>query len=173
MIGNAIFITMDISDVFLAVAKCVNYAEGKKSTGFWSTVCFAWFVVVWTYLRHWLNIRILWSVWYEFDLIPYVFSVSRPVRHVAWVSDLRFRSSRSASTRFFDPPSGHWLAPWMRYQIFVPIFVIQLLNAFWYYLILRILVRTVRGKVIEDDRSEDEEDEPVAADKKVEGKKQK
>jgi acyl-CoA-dependent ceramide synthase len=70
MIGNAVFITMDVSDVFLAIAKCVNYAEGKKSTGFWSTVCFAWFVVVWTYLRHWLNIRILWSVWNEFDLIP-------------------------------------------------------------------------------------------------------
>jgi len=65
----------------------------------------------------------------------------------------------------------------MRYQIFVPIFLIQLLNAFWYYLILRILVRTVRGKVIEDDRSEDEEDEPVAVagttNKKVEGKKHK
>jgi acyl-CoA-dependent ceramide synthase len=65
----------------------------------------------------------------------------------------------------------------MRYQIFVPIFLIQLLNAFWYYLILRILVRTVRGKVIEDDRSEDEEDEPVTVagttDKKAEGKKHK
>lgn len=54
----------------------------------------------------------------------------------------------------------------MKYQIFVPILLIQLLNLFWYFLIWRILIRTLRGKVPEDDRSDDE-------DEGVDGKKEK
>lgn len=60
----------------------------------------------------------------------------------------------------------------MKYQVFVPIALIQLLNLFWYVLILRILVRTVRGKVIEDDRSEDEAEPEEEAAAAVEGKKE-
>ncbi|KAL7416753.1 TLC domain-containing protein [Mrakia frigida] len=118
MIGNAVFVTMDLSDVFLAIAKSINYAEGPNSSGLGSAVAFTWFVAVWTYLRHYLNIIILWSVWTEFDLIPQY-------------------------TRVFRPSLGVWLAPWMKYQIFIPILLIQLLNLFWYFLILRIMIRSV------------------------------
>lgn len=33
---------------------------------------FAGLVVAWTYFRIYLSLTILWSVWFEFDLIPYV-----------------------------------------------------------------------------------------------------
>lgn len=64
----------------------------------------------------------------------------------------------------------------MKYQIFAPIFLLQLINLFWYFLILRILYRYVCGTLyrsrtdsaffgsavflsqLADDRS-DEEDE--------------
>ena len=36
------------------------------------TVTFAGLIVAWSYFRIYLNLRILWSVWFEFDLIPYV-----------------------------------------------------------------------------------------------------
>jgi acyl-CoA-dependent ceramide synthase len=64
-IGVAIFVTMDVSDVFLALAKCVNYLNETASQP-----VFAFFVVVWTYMRHYLNIKILYSVWTEFHLVP-------------------------------------------------------------------------------------------------------
>ena len=41
-IGVAIFVTMDVSDVFLAYAKCYNYVDDQ------STMPFAIFIVVWT-----------------------------------------------------------------------------------------------------------------------------
>ena len=44
------------------------------------------------------------------------------------------------------PETGAWLAPWMRYQIFTPLALLQLLNLFWYFLILRILFRYVRWR---------------------------
>lgn len=56
---------MDVSDIFLAFAKCVNYVDER-----YSAPPFAVFVVVWTYMRHYLNIKILISVWYDFNLIP-------------------------------------------------------------------------------------------------------
>ena len=31
---------------------------------------FAALVVAWTYFRIYLSLNILWSVWFEFDLIP-------------------------------------------------------------------------------------------------------
>lgn len=64
-IGIAIFITMDVSDVFLAFAKLVNYVDEK-----WSALPFAVFVAVWTYFRHYLNLLILWSIAFEYRLIP-------------------------------------------------------------------------------------------------------
>ncbi|CED83969.1 Protein transporter of the TRAM (translocating chain-associating membrane) superfamily [Phaffia rhodozyma] len=137
MIGNAVFVTMDISDVFLALAKCVNYSEGPKSSGIASTILFGWFVIVWTYLRHYLNFIILWSVWFEFDLIP-------------------------EYAKQWNPPAGVWMVHWMKYQIFIPIMLIQLLNLFWYFLIWRVLIRSIRGTRVQDERSDDEdEDEKV------------
>jgi hypothetical protein len=65
----------------------------------------------------------------------------------------------------------------MRYQVFIPIALLQALNLFWYFLILRILVRcvtffailffsvtltprrTVVSSQTEDVRSDDEDDE--------------
>ena len=54
-----------------------------------------------------MNIKILISVWYEYDtLVP-------------------------SFARFFRPREGVWLVHWMKYQVFVPIFLLQLVNIFW------------------------------------------
>lgn len=36
------------------------------------TIAFTGLIIAWTYFRIYLNLKILWSVWFEFDLIPYV-----------------------------------------------------------------------------------------------------
>lgn len=128
-IGVAIFVTMDVSDVFLAYAKCYNYVDDQ------STMPFAIFIVIWTYGRHYLNLKILWSVWSEFKLIP---------QHV----------------RVFDPWNDQWMPDWMQWQIFTPIALLQCINLFWWYLALRIMVRALLKQDIKDDRSDDEDEEP-------------
>jgi very-long-chain ceramide synthase len=47
----------------------------------------------------------------------------------------------SEATKQWSPKDGVWLAGWMKYQIFVPILLLQFLNLFWYFLIWRILYR--------------------------------
>ena len=58
---------MDLPDTFLAFSKILNYLGMRAKL-----VSFAVFLCVWTYFRHYLNIVMLWSVWTQFDLMPYV-----------------------------------------------------------------------------------------------------
>lgn len=60
--------------MFLCVpkfSKLLNYMQRGVAKVF----AFAGLVVAWTYFRIYLNIDILRSVWFEFDLIPYVASL--------------------------------------------------------------------------------------------------
>jgi acyl-CoA-dependent ceramide synthase len=95
-IGVAIFLTMDISDIFLAVRLLTNSHEmaglilswpnastTSASTGRSSSLPSSWasgrewstceyISLTISYFRHYLNLKILWSVYHEFNLIPYV-----------------------------------------------------------------------------------------------------
>lgn len=46
----------------------------------------------------------------------------------------------------------------MKWQIFIPILLLQLLNLVWYFLILRILARAVLLNDRKDERSDDEDE---------------
>ncbi|VEU22670.1 DEKNAAC103627 [Brettanomyces naardenensis] len=63
-IGLAVYITMDVSDFFLASSKTLNYLDSAFTTPFFIT-----FIVVWFYARHYLNIKILISVLTEFRTV--------------------------------------------------------------------------------------------------------
>ncbi|KIY74030.1 longevity assurance proteins LAG1/LAC1 [Cylindrobasidium torrendii FP15055 ss-10] len=131
LIGNAIYASMDLPDTIFAFSKILNYLQFETS----KIITFAITVCVWTYFRHWQNLRILWSVWFDFDLVP-------------------------EAARVWDPPSGAYLAGWMQYQVFAPILLLQFLNLFWYYLILRVAYRAIKGgaSAADDPRSDDEGD---------------
>ena len=84
--------------------------------------------------------------------------------------------SCSESSKVWKAVDGTYLVYWMRYQVFLPLVLLQLLNLFWYYLMIGILVRSVesgpaqayidnliynRGivtKKVDDERSEDEDE---------------
>jgi len=132
-----VYLTMDMSDVVLAAAKIFNYMQ----IDIVANTIFAGLIVVWTYTRHYMNLVLLWSVWYEFDKLP-------------------------LSARRWSPRDGVWLAWWMKYQIFIPIVLLQIVNLFWYFLILRIAYRTVVSSQLVDERSDDEDEGPVEQGKK-------
>lgn len=104
---------MDVADVFLAFSKLLNYLGLQRTSEF----TFACLLCVWAYFRHYQNLRILHSVWHEYDvLVP-------------------------LSAREFNLREGRALAPWMKYQVFLPILALQFLNIFWYGLMWRIVWR--------------------------------
>ncbi|TCD69653.1 hypothetical protein EIP91_006670 [Steccherinum ochraceum] len=130
LIGNAVYMSMDIPDVFLAFSKLLNYIQAEKT----KVVVFVFFIGIWSYFRHFLNLVMLWSVWTEFDLMP-------------------------ETSKRWSPDDGVWMVWWMKYQIFAPILLLQCLNLYWYFLIWRIAYRAITEEVVTDVRSDDEDDD--------------
>ena len=129
MIGTTVFVAMDIPDAWFALSKFFNYLRIDEIT----TPLFVFFIGVWSYFRIYLSAKTLQSVWYDFKLVPDVAQV-------------------------WDPMRGYYMAGWVRYHIFTPLFLLFLLNCFWYALILRIAYRTLSGNELADEREEGEYD---------------
>ncbi|KAI0375609.1 longevity assurance proteins LAG1/LAC1 [Pilatotrama ljubarskyi] len=137
-IGNAVYLSMDLPDTFLGLSKLLNYLQWDRA----KMTVFVVFLCIWSYFRHWLNWVMLYSVWFEFDLMP-------------------------ETSKRWSPEDGVWLVWWMKYQVFAPLVLLQILNLFWYFLIWRIAYRALSDITTSDVRSDDEdEDEPDDEDDK-------
>jgi hypothetical protein len=55
-------------------SKLLNYMQREVA----KTIAFTGLIFAWTYFRVYLSLKILWSVWFEFDLIPYVVPLLSP-----------------------------------------------------------------------------------------------
>ncbi|KAJ7435278.1 longevity assurance proteins LAG1/LAC1 [Mycena latifolia] len=124
LVGSAVYTSMDIPDAFLALSKLLNYIQWNHTNHF----VFAAFVAAWTYFRHYLNLAILWSIWFDLDALL---------------------------------PDEARIPPLVRRGAFVALCLLQALNLFWYYLILKIVVKVVRTAKAEDVRSDDEDEDDV------------
>ncbi|KAI1087567.1 longevity assurance proteins LAG1/LAC1 [Rostrohypoxylon terebratum] len=125
--GIAVYISHDISDFFLAMSKSLNYV-GSPLQG----PSFGFCIVMWTYLRHYINLRILYSVLTEFSTVgPY---------GIDWETQ-QYKGLVSQVITF------------------ALLAALQLLNLFWLYCLLRNAYRFIFLGIAKDDRSEDEEPE--------------
>ncbi|KAK3996044.1 TLC domain-containing protein [Cladorrhinum sp. PSN332] len=126
-IGLAVYITHDISDFFLATSKTLNYIDHPLTGPYYFT-----FMCVWIYLRHYLNLRILYSLFTEFKTVgPYV---------------MDWEGGQYKCTLSFVITTGL-------------LSCLQALNLFWLFFILRIAYRFALAGNAVDDRSEESEGE--------------
>lgn len=125
--GIAIYVTMDISDFMLSLSKIFNYLNSP----FTPPVFFAFFAS-WVYLRHYVNLNILWSVLTE------------------------FRTEGDFILDFATQQYKCWISLPI---VFVLIAALQLVNLYWLFLIVRILYKIVWRNIVEDTRSEPESEE--------------
>ncbi|KAH8148479.1 uncharacterized protein LAJ45_07582 [Morchella importuna] len=125
-IGLAVFVTHDISDFFLATSKTLNYLDHWFIGPY-----FGFFIFVWIYMRHYLNLGILWSVLTEFKNVG------------SWELNWETGSYKSG------------LAQSVAITLLGSL---QAVNLFWLWLILRIAKRYVLTSDAVDERSEDEDE---------------
>jgi acyl-CoA-dependent ceramide synthase len=128
-IGVPVFWTHDISDVLLSCCKILNYLDAPDPI---VPVSFTIFTSSWIFTRHYLGIKILNSVATEFETVG------------LWVLDW--------DKQFYKC----WIS---QYVTFGLLSIIQILDLYWLYLILRIAARIVSGGEQKDDREDDDEDE--------------
>ncbi|RVX75105.1 hypothetical protein B0A52_01382 [Exophiala mesophila] len=125
--GIAVYITHDISDFFLATSKTLNYLDNILVGPY-----FAVFVGVWVYLRHYLNLRILWATLTEFRSVGPFELDWETQQYKCWIS---------------------------QYITFSLLALLQAVNLFWLFLILRIAKNYVFSNAIADERSDSEEED--------------
>jgi acyl-CoA-dependent ceramide synthase len=123
-------------------AKSLNYVDAPITTPY-----FCFFSCVWIYLRHYINLRILYSIFTSFSTIgPFLLD---------WEGE-QFKC---------------WISQYISFGLLA---ALQAINIFWLFFILRIAYVAVFENVAKDTRSDDEdtgaeEDEPIReipADKK-------
>jgi very-long-chain ceramide synthase len=133
--GIAVFTTHDISDWFLATVKTLNYLDHFALAPFYGI-----FMGVWIYLRHFVNLKIIWSLFTTFRTVgPF---------------ELNWETQQYKC----------WISQYITASLLISL---QALNLFWLFYIVRIAYRMLAHNVAEDDRSDDEGDEDeVAQDEK-------
>ncbi|KOG98310.1 sphingosine N-acyltransferase LAC1 [Saccharomyces eubayanus] len=125
--GLPIYITMDLSDFLLSLSKTLNYLDSV-----FAPFSFCIFVVSWIYLRHYINLKILWSVLTQ------------------------FRTEGNYVLNFATQQYKCWISLPI---VFVLIGALQLVNLYWLFLIFRVLYRILWRGVLIDDRSDSESEE--------------
>ncbi|TVY35463.1 Sphingosine N-acyltransferase-like protein [Lachnellula subtilissima] len=125
--GIAIYLAHDISDFFLATSKSLNYIDSPLQGPYFG-IC----ISTWIYLRHYLSMRIIFSLFNEFKTIgPY---------KLDWEAEQ------------FKSPLSNVIALGL-------LSALQALNIFWLFCLFRSAYRLVVYRIAKDDRSEVEESE--------------
>ncbi|CDO94557.1 unnamed protein product [Kluyveromyces dobzhanskii CBS 2104] len=130
-IGNVILILMDIVDVLLSFAKMLKYCG-------YSTLCDYMFVVFlfwWVMLRHVVYNYLTYQTWIKTStLMTDALCVEGVTQKRCWTPTI--------------------------INIFIALLAgLQVITCIWMYLILKVLVKVVKGVGAEDVRSDEEEDE--------------
>ncbi|KAJ5712825.1 TRAM1-like protein [Penicillium malachiteum] len=126
-IGIAIYTTHDISDFFLSLSKSFHYTGSD-----WVIPFYAVNVVAWIYLRHYQNLRVLYSLLTEFRTVgPYELNWETQ-QYKCWISNI---------------------------ITFALLAMLQGLNLFWLYCLGRSAWKLLAYGEKKDDRSDDTGDE--------------
>ena len=112
---------------FSKTSKTLNYIDSSLIVPYFSL-----FIAIWTYLRHYINLVILYATLTEFRTVgPFELNWETQ-QYKCWIS---------------------------QYITFALLTILQSINMFWLFFILRIAYNIAFAKVVQDVRSDDEESE--------------
>ncbi|KAI8723829.1 TLC domain-containing protein [Fusarium sp. LHS14.1] len=150
-VGNFILVIMDVVDLFLPLAKCLKYSGFTKLCD----VMFGLFVVSWFIARHVLYIMVCWSIYSD---VPQIMPTGC------------FKGTNDNLIGPIDPPAGYsyLLDPFLKpdglvcyneiiqWAFLGPLLFLQLITIGWFTLIVRVIIKVLKGGDAEDVRSDDE-----------------
>jgi acyl-CoA-dependent ceramide synthase len=154
--GNAILVCMDLVDIILPLAKVLRYAKLQRSCD----VAFGVFVAAWVLTRHVLFLGICWSIYEHVNDTTMAYGT-----YSATTGDLMSPSGNDKIfANIFQPflePSAETIIfnAGVRWSFFGVLLSLQCITIAWFVMIVRVIMRIVRGEGASDVRSEDEGEE--------------
>ncbi|KAK4647063.1 Sphingosine N-acyltransferase lag1 [Podospora bellae-mahoneyi] len=152
-VGNLILVLMDVVDIFLPFAKCLKYLGYK-------TICdvmFAVFMVTWFIARHIFFPMAIYSVWAHTLIYMNGCFYGRELDgpHPPPANDTWLYIARP----LWDTDAPVCFNHNFRNGFFGMLFFLQILTVMWFYLIIRVAIKVIKGGSAEDTRSDDEADD--------------
>ncbi|TQS36744.1 hypothetical protein Golomagni_02797 [Golovinomyces magnicellulatus] len=152
-VANLILCIMDVVDIILPIAKCLRYLG-------YTTLCdivFGLFMLVWFVARHIIYMMICWSVYKDIPI---------NIKYGC------YRGKNGAITGPFTSPDGisHLFEPFrdpeglicwndsIKWGFLSALLFLQGITLIWFWMIIQVALRVLRGGQADDSRSDDEED---------------
>ncbi|KAH8662366.1 TLC domain-containing protein [Xylariales sp. PMI_506] len=150
-VAHLILLLMDIVDLFLPIAKCLKYMG-------YTTICdamFGLFVVSWFLARHVFYMMTCWSIYVD---VPEIISYGC---YQGPASDLKgpFPVPEGWGYLFepFKDPAGIvCLTKNIRWGFLGCLLFLQVITLMWFFMIIQVVIRVLRGAGADDVRSDDE-----------------
>jgi len=158
-VGNAILVLMDIVDLIFPTAKILRYLGMQ-------TACdcvFGLFVITWILARHVAYLGICWSLWAHINNKIFFYGMYSLVTgerlstdggNKIWENLMQPMLNPGAKTISFNAN--------IRFGFLGLLMTLQLVTLIWLFMIVKVVIRVLRGQGADDSRSDDEgEDEDI------------
>jgi acyl-CoA-dependent ceramide synthase len=152
--GNAILVCMDLVDIILPLAKVLRYAKLQRSCD----VAFGVFVAAWVMTRHVLFLAICWSIYEHVHDETMAYGTYSTVTG----NGLSPNGNDEILANIFQPfldPAAETVSfnAKIRWLFLGLLLFLQCITITWFVMIVRVIMRIVRGEGATDVRSEDED----------------
>ncbi|CAK3882195.1 Sphingosine N-acyltransferase lag1 [Lecanosticta acicola] len=152
-VGNAILVLMDIVDLVFPLAKIFRYVG-------WQTACdamFGVFVITWISARHVGYLAVCWSIYEHINGVNMRYGTFSLATGKLISTD----GGNEVFANVFQPilrPDAKTvgLNAYMKYGFLGLLLSLQIITLVWLVMILRVVVRVLRGQGADDTRSDDE-----------------
>ncbi|KAF6826387.1 longevity-assurance protein [Colletotrichum plurivorum] len=160
-VGNLILVLMDVVDLFFPLAKCLKYV-GLNSL---CDVMFGGFVVSWLVARHIFYNMVCWSIYRHIpEEIPNACYTGKEP-NLSGPHPIPEGSSKMWMLEPFFSANGQvCFDDTIRWSFLVPLLALQVITIGWFLMIIRVVMKVLRGGNAEDTRSGDEGEAEEEAD---------
>ncbi|KAJ5149514.1 Sphingosine N-acyltransferase, partial [Penicillium atrosanguineum] len=153
-VANLVLVLMDVVDIFFPLAKCLKYLGFSTMRD----IMFGFFMLSWFLARHVFYILNMYHIWtYMPETIQPGCYYRSPDSLIIGPSPLP-KDGRSYMFEAFLNPSGTiCYSDGIRWGFLGALGFLQVLTINWFFLILQVAIRVVKGVGADDIRSEDED----------------
>jgi acyl-CoA-dependent ceramide synthase len=154
--GNVVLVCMDLVDIILPLAKVLRYLSLQRSCD----AAFAVFVVAWIATRHIFFLAICWSIYKHVHTGTMAYGTYSIVTGAMTSNE----GGDEIFMNIFQPflsPASETVAfnASIRWLFLGLLLVLQRITVAWFVMILRVIMRMLRGDGAADARSDDEKEE--------------
>ncbi|CAM1507606.1 Fc.00g072470.m01.CDS01 [Cosmosporella sp. VM-42] len=153
-IGNLILILMDVVDIFFPLAKCLKYLG-------YTTLCdimFGIFVLSWFVARHVFYMITMWSMWVDMPVLLPIGCFHGSQDNLTGPFDIPDRGWSQVLEPFTNPSGTICYSANVRVAYLCALGFLQLITIMWFFMIVRVVMRVIRGASADDPRSDSEEE---------------